>query len=328
MFYYSPLIREANYEEMSGKVPNKLASKKAKAVFFTLLAGCLWGTAFPIIKIGLDTIDPFTFVFWRFLISCVTFVAVMLLLKKFQFKMAYKKIVVFLGIVNGAGYLLQYVGMPYTTVVKAALFINLSAMWVPLLSHKLLGESFSCKKIVGVLLGLVGIVFVSTNLDFSALSGGQLVGDVMLLISGVSWALFMVFNKKLIMGSTSAVFQSMSWVLIFTLLTIVPFSILSGPSLFALSGWAWGGIVYTAIVCWVIPYYLWLEGIKHLSASVSTVLLLSEVVVAVVVSILVLREPLTVFSSIGALLIVMAIVLVSMKDNYFKRKNRNLQLVA
>ena len=80
---------------------------------------------------------------------------------------------------------------------------------------------------------------------------------------------------------------------------------------------AWASIVYTAIVCWVIPYYLWLEGLKHLSASTSTVLLLSEVVVAVVASILVLQEPITVFSSIGALLIVIAIVLVSVKDNYF-----------
>ena len=69
-----------------------------------------------------------------------------------------------------AGYLLQYVGMPYTTAAKAALFINLSAMWVAILSPKLLGENISSKKIAGVLFGLVGIVFVSTNLDFSTLS--------------------------------------------------------------------------------------------------------------------------------------------------------------
>ena len=297
-----------------------LFSSKARAIFFTILAGALWGTSFPIIKIGLNTIDPFAFLFWRFLVSCVTVVAVMLLLKKFQFKIVDKKLVVFLGIANGAGYLLQYVGMPSTTAAKAALFINLSAMWVALLSPKLLGENFTAKKVAGVLFGLVGIVFVSTNLDFSTLSQGQVAGDGLLIISGVIWALFMVYNKKLVMNSTSATFQSMTWVLIFTLLTIVPFTVLSGPGFFALSGWAWAGIVYTAIVCWVIPYYLWLEGLKHLSASVSTVLLLSEVVVAVVASILVLREPITVFSSIGAFLIVIAIVLVSVKDNYFAKK--------
>ena len=63
-----------------------MLSKKSKAIFFTLLAGALWGTSFPIIKIGLETIDPFTFVFWRFLVSAVTLVVIMLALRKLDFK--------------------------------------------------------------------------------------------------------------------------------------------------------------------------------------------------------------------------------------------------
>jgi drug/metabolite transporter (DMT)-like permease len=301
-------------------LPNLTFNQKSKAVVFTILAGVLWGTSFPIIKIGLNTIDPFTFLFWRFLISSVTLVAVMLAFRKLEFKIADKKLLVFLGIANAAGYLLQYVAMNYTTAAKAALFINLSAMWVALLSPKLLGETFSRKKIVGVLVGLMGIVFVSTNLDFSSMGEGQLVADLMLIISGLTWAFFMVYNKKLVMNSTSATFQSMTWVLVFTFLSIVPFTVLSGPGFFELSGWAWLAIVWTAIVCWVLPYYLWLEGLKHLSASTSTVLLLSEVVVAVVASVIVLKEPVTVFSSIGALFIVVAIVLVSVKDKTASRE--------
>jgi drug/metabolite transporter (DMT)-like permease len=292
-------------------LPNPLLTQKNKAVFFTLLAGVLWGTSFPVIKIGLTYIDPFAFVFWRFLVASIALLVTMLLLRKLEFKIADKKLLAFLGIANAVGYLLQYVGMNYTTAAKAALFINLSAMWVALLSPKLLGESFSRKKIVGVLFGLVGIVFVSTNLDFSTFGAGQFVGDFMLICSGVAWALFMVYNKKLIMNSTSTTFQSMTWVLVLTLFTIVPFTLLSGPRFFALTEYAWLAILYTAIVCWVLPYYLWLEGLKHLSASTSTVLLLSEIVVAVILSIVVLKEPVTVFSTIGAFFIVIAIALVS-----------------
>jgi drug/metabolite transporter (DMT)-like permease len=309
-----PAYQKAKDGAMTEKVPNRLFSNKAKAVFFTILAGALWGTSFPIIKIGLNTIDPFTFLFWRFFVSAVTLVAVMLALRKLEFKIADKKLLVFLGITNAAGYLLQYVAMNNTTAAKAALFINLSALWVALLSPKLLGETFSRRKIAGVLVGLTGIVFVSTNLDFSSIGEGQLVADLMLIISGLTWAIFMIYNKKLVMNSTSATFQSMTWVLVLTFLSIAPFGVLSGPGFFALSGWAWLAIAWTAIVCWVLPYYLWLEGLKHLSASVSTVLLLSEVVVAVILSIVVLKEPITVFSTIGAFLIVLAIVLVSLQD--------------
>jgi len=292
-------------------LPKQLFSQKSKAVFYTILAGALWGTSFPIIKIGLATTDPFAFLFWRFLVSSVSLVVVMLLLRKLEFKMADTRLLVFLGIANAAGYLLQYVGMNYTTAAKAALFINLSAMWVALLSPKLLGERFSRTKILGVLIGLVGIVFVSTNLDFQSLMGGQIIGDVMLVVSGVVWAIFMVYNKRLLNSSTSATFQSMTWVLVFTMLSILPFSFLAGNRFFALSWSAWLAVFYMAIVCWVIPYYLWLEGLKHLSASTSTVLLLFEIVVAVALSILVLKEPITVFSTIGAFFVVIAIALVS-----------------
>ena len=306
-----------------------LLSNKAKAVFFTLLAGALWGTSFPIIKIGLKSIDPFTFLFWRFLVSCITLAVVLLLLKKFQFNIADKKLLILLGIANGTGYLLQYVGMPYTTAAKAALFINLSAMWVAILSPRLLGENISPKKVAGVLFGLVGIVFVSTNLDFSSLSQGQLAADALLIISGVTWALFMVYNKKLVMNSTTATFQTMTWVLTITFLSIAPFSVLSGPGFFALSAWAWASIIWTAIVCWVIPYYLWLEGLKYLSASTSTILLLSEIVVAVFASVIILKEPITVFSSVGAFLIVLAITLVSLRDktNTKKKHKSNILLI-
>jgi drug/metabolite transporter (DMT)-like permease len=117
----------------------------------------------------------------------------------------------------------------------------------------------------------------------------------------------------------------MPWVLLATFLFIAPFALLAGPAFFQLSGWAWLAIVWTAIVCWVLPYYLWLEGLKHLSASVATVLLLSEIVVAVILSIVILKEPITIFSTIGAFFIIIAIVLVSVQDKkiYVSKSEKN-----
>lgn len=307
-------------------MPNTVLTQKSKAVFFTILAGILWGTSFPVIKIGLNYVDPFAFVFWRFLVSSVTLLFAVLLLRKLEFRIANKKLLVFLGIANAAGYLLQYVGLNYATAANAALFINLNAMWVALLSPRLLGESFSRKKIVGVLFGLAGIVFVSTNLDFSAFGKGQYLGDIVLISSGIAWALFTIYNKKLVTkSSSSATYQSMTWVLVLTLISIAPFTVLSGTHFLPVTESAWLVIFYTAIVCWVLPYYFWLEGLKHLSASTSTILLLSEIVVAVIISVLVLREPITLFSTIGALFIVIAIALVSLKTNHESGANLDLK---
>ena len=118
---------------------------------------------------------------------------------------------------------------------------------------------------------------------------------MLLIASGFVWALFMIYNQKLVMNSTLATFQSMTWVLALTLVSVMLFTVLSGPGFFNLSGWVWLAIAYTVIVCWVLPYYLWLVGLKYLSASTSTVLLLSEIVVAVIASVIVLKEPITIF---------------------------------
>jgi drug/metabolite transporter (DMT)-like permease len=64
-------------------------------------------------------------------------------------------------------------------------------------------------------------------------------------------------------------------------------------------------------LCWVLPYYLWLKGLQHLSPVTSAIVLLTEIVVAVTISTLFLGEVFTAISGVGAILIVIAILLVS-----------------
>ena len=234
-------------------------------------------------------IDAYLFVFLRFLIASVLMMLILFLTKRFAFPTKQKSLIFFLGLSNGIAYLLQYVGMISTTAAKAALFINLSAIWVALLSPKLLGETLQRRKILGVLAALTGVVFVTTNLDFSVMSEGQLIGDLLLIASGVVWAFFMIYNKTLVMKEND-ILQSLTWILPVTLLPMLPFVFGSAGQIPTLSAQTWIVIVYTAIVCWIIPYYLWLEGLKSISASTSTILLLSEILVAAAVSVLLLGE--------------------------------------
>ncbi len=290
-----------------------LLRKKGRAVFLTILAGVLWGTSFPAIKMGLAYVDTYLFVFLRFSVASLLMLIIMFLTKKLDFGFRQKKLILFLGVANGVAYLLQYLGMNYTSAAKSSLFINLSAIWVALLSPKLLGEKLGGKKILGVASGVVGVLFVTTNLNFSMFNESQLVGDFLLITSGAVWAFFMIYNKKLIMNETS-LFQSMTWMLPATLLPILPFVFFSASNILVLPVEAWLAILYTAIVCWIIPYYLWLEGLKHISASTSTILLLSEILIAVAISAILLKEIVTIVSAVGAFFIIIAIVLVSLRS--------------
>jgi drug/metabolite transporter (DMT)-like permease len=239
---------------------------------------------------------------------------ILLLTKKLDFKLGKKKIIWFLGIINGIAYLLQYIGMNYTTASKSSLLVNLSAIWVAILSPIILKEHLGNKKILGIVLSALGVFLITTNLNFSTLSQGMIWGDLMVLLSGIIWALFTVCNKKFI-TDTKNIFQFTAWILFITVLPLIPFIPLSSNVSLSLPIEAWLAIFYTAIFCWIIPFNLWIRGLKYISTVTSTIILLTEVMVAMIISTIFLKEMLTIISSIGAFIIILAIVLASQNDN-------------
>jgi drug/metabolite transporter (DMT)-like permease len=286
------------------------AETKKKAVLWTVLAGFLWGTSFPSIKIGLQYMTPFSFVFLRFLVASLSMLAVMVVTKNLSFSFNKKRLILLLGIINGTAYLLQYVGMVHALAFASSLFVNLSVVWVALLSPLALKERLSGKKMAGVLVSLVGVVLMTTNLDFASLGTVDIVGNLLVISAGILWAIFIIYNKPLV-EETNNLIQSMTWILLFTMIPLLPIATFSFENVFTLSWNAWLAIIYTAILCWVIPYYFWLKGLKNISAVTSAVVLLTEIIVAVAVSVVLLGEILTVISGIGAVLIIIAILLVS-----------------
>jgi drug/metabolite transporter (DMT)-like permease len=283
---------------------------KKKAILFTVLAGFLWGTSFPAIKIGLQYMEAYTFVFLRFLVASLTMLSVMLLTKNVSFNFNKKRLILFLGVINGVAYLLQYVGMVSALASASSLFVNLSVVWVALLSPVALKERLSVKKVAGVMVSLIGVVLMTTNLDFASLNITDIMGNLLVIGAGILWAVFIIYNKPLV-GESSNMIQSMTWILLFTMLPLLPTAAFSVGSIVYLPLNAWLTIIYTAVLCWVIPYYFWLKGLKHVSPVTSAVVLLTEIIVAVAISSIFLGEAFSVISGVGAIFILIAILLVS-----------------
>lgn len=284
--------------------------KKRKAIILTVLAGVLWGTSFPAIKIGLKYVDAYQFVFLRFFLASLIMFFVLLIKGNLGFEFVKRRRIWFLGIANGVAYLFQYVGMNSTSASKSSLLVNLSAIWVAMLSWLILKERLGIKRGLGILFGILGVFLVTTNLDFQTLGQGAIIGDLLVILSGVVWAFFIVYDKQLV-SNTVDIIQPIAWVLFVTMLPLIPslFFSTSTPSQLPIE--AWLAIAYTAIFCWVIPYYLWSEGLKSISPVNSTLILLTEVLVALAVSSILLNDVLTLISGIGAFFIIAAVVLAS-----------------
>lgn len=284
--------------------------KKRRAIVLTALAGVLWGTSFPAIKIGLNYVDAYMFVFLRFFLASIIMLFVVLVKVGGRFEFEKRRVIWFLGIANGVAYLLQYVGMNSTSASKSSLLVNLSAIWVAILSVLILKERLGTKRALGIFFGILGVFLMTTNLSFQTLGQGAIIGDLLVLLSGVVWAFFTVYNKQLV-SSTRDIIQPITLILFVTLLPLIPSLYFSTSSPFQLPIEAWVAIAYTAIFCWVIPYYLWSEALKSISAVSSTIILLTEVIVSLAVSSIMLPDTFTLISGIGAFSIIVAIVFAS-----------------
>jgi drug/metabolite transporter (DMT)-like permease len=296
------------------RIPDVLADSKKKAVLMTVLAGFLWGTSFPAIKFGLQFMDPYTFVFLRFLIASLTLVLVMLLTRnQLSFKFVKKRLLLFLGVINGVAYLLQYLGMADASASESSLLVNLSVVWVAMLSAGVLKEHLGFKKLAGILLSFFGVILMTTNLEIASIGKSSIVADLLVIAAGFLWAVFIVYNKPLVKAGNNMI-RSMTWLMLFTMLPLLPILPFSAASFASLPLNAWIAILYTGLLCWVVPYYLWLEGLKYISPVTSSVVLLTEILVAMAISAIFLGEALTITSAAGGIFVIIAILLVSITD--------------
>jgi drug/metabolite transporter (DMT)-like permease len=283
---------------------------KTKAFLYTGLAGVLWGTSFPVINVGLNYVDAYMFVFLRFVLASVIMLVVLVATKNIGSEFVRDGTVWFLGIINGVAYLFQYVGMSSTSASVSSLLVNLSAIWVAMLSWLMFKERLGKKRALGIAFGVLGVFLVTTKFDFGSFGQMGLIGDGFVILSGIIWAFFTIYNKKLVSRSSNII-QPITWIILITLLPLAPFLALSKNTPLQLPPQAWLAIAYTAVFCWVIPYYLWSEALKHISAVNSTIILLAEVLVSLAISTSLLHDPFTIVEGAGAILILAAIAFVS-----------------
>jgi drug/metabolite transporter (DMT)-like permease len=284
---------------------------KSKAITVTVLASLIWGTSFPVIKIGLVFLDPYTFALFRLICASITVLVLALLLGRFRPSLFRNRTIWLLGLSNAIGFILEYVGMNYTTASKTSLLVDSDVIIIAILSWFTFKERFSTQMKVSIVTGFIGAILLVTNGNVSELTGGELFGDITVFFAGVAWAFFMVWNKSLISKGVDLI-ALVACVQPVTTLFLVPSALILGSSSIALTGAiGWGAIIWTGVFCSALAYFLWAMGLKLLTVTISAIVLLLEVVWALILSFLFLGESFTMIAAIGAALILASIALAS-----------------
>ncbi len=293
-------------------ISHSQADARSGALGLLILSSILWGSSFVSAKIGLAYIDPFDFVFLRLAIAASVLFVVLVFRRRFRFAALKDRSVWFLGTLNGVAFILQYVGLEFTTAAKTALLVDLNVVIVAILSWWLFQESFGKRKQLGVLLGVVGAAMITTNGDLSNLMGGQLLGDVFVFSAGVVWAFFIVHHKQILLDKDQDAIQLSAIVMIATALVLLPAAIVLGgltSSRIPVQGWEL--VVYMAIACTVLPYAMWIVALKSVTATVASVVGMLEIVAAMIMSWIFLGEVYNTTTLLGALLVLAALFAVT-----------------
>jgi len=288
---------------------------KWKGELSTFLATLFWGSSFVAIKSGLDHIDPIPFVVLRFILATLFFTVIFLAYKKtLKISLLRNRLVYLMAFFNAGGFLFQYIGLDLTSAIKGSLLININVIFVMLIAHFYLKELISATKAISVLGGILGIFLLITEGNLSILTTGSIRGDVIVLMAGACWAFYITLSRKVVREG-ACIFELNYMLVILTTLILLPF--LWGTEV-NLNGSSMIYLIYVAFFCTIVTFMLWTHGLKTISATASSVIMMNEVLFATVMGMVILGERLNVYGYLGAIIMVISIANISLER---KRKS-------
>ena len=192
--------------------------KQWKAELSLVFVTFIWGATFLFTKIGLNDCTPSLYVILRF---CVALIFSLIFFGK-HFKHLNKQILgqgIFLGLLFGGGFLLQTMGLKYTSVSKSAFITGMTVVFTPFAFYLVERKAVALWQKIGVVVATIGL-WLFTKPDISNLN----LGDILTLFSTLFWALYITYMDVFTRGRTE--FRITTQLVMLQLVAATPISII------------------------------------------------------------------------------------------------------
>jgi len=164
--------------------------KAWKAELLLFVITIVWGATFSFTKIGLEFASPFQFTTLRFAIALI--LSLLLWWKSFV-KINKTNFLngSILGLFYAGGFILQTLGLQFTSVTKSAFITGLSVALTPFAYKLIERKKVTLYQWLGIFFVVVGLYFF-TNPEINNIN----IGDLLTLISTFFWAFYLVYMNK------------------------------------------------------------------------------------------------------------------------------------
>ena len=203
------------------------------------------------------------------------------------------------GIAMGINWILLFEAYKYTTVSVATLSYYFAPVIVTIVCPVLFQEKLTGKQILCFVMSTIGLVLITGIGEVG--SGRDFVGILFGLGAAAFYATVILLNKfiKNVEGIHRTFLQFLAAIVI-----LVPYVILtSGVTLGSLDGIGWINLLIVGLVHTGVTYCLYFSSLKELPGQKAAILSYIDPLVAVLISVTVLGEAMTLWQVIGGMLI-------------------------
>ncbi len=280
-----------------------------------LFAVVVWGASFIATKIAVSQISPIAVVWIRFAMGIpILFVAVAAR-KQFAFpkgsEWLYFTLLGFLGI--SFHQWLQSNGLQTAQATTTAWIVATSPAFIAILGWLILKEKLNLLQSSGIVLAMLGVLVVVSKGNFSNISIGNFgtVGDFLILISSVNWAVFSIISRHGLKTHPST--RLTFWVMTigWLITSIAFFADKSYTEIPLLDSRGWWALIFLGIFTTGLAYIAWFDALAQLSSAQTGAFLFIEPLSSMVVAAIVLKEQVTLAAIFGGAIILFGIWLVN-----------------
>lgn len=291
-----------------------LKRSKLVAIIAILLTVVFWGYSFVSTKIILEELPPITIAFFRQLIASIVLI-MFLYIKKLFVKMPIRDVLLLaasslFGIVFY--FLFENIGLKYTTASNASIIVAAVPIFTLISEYFFYKFKVTKRVIACVIISIIGVVLVifeQGSIDFSS---GSTKGNLLMIGAMISWVIYTIICKSFAekyKGIVITAYQMIAASILF-----IPFTIPEISQWHSISTYSLVNLLYLALFCSALAYYLYNLAVKGLGATVSSMFLNLIPVVSIIGGVFVLGERISLLQIGGMLLIMISLFFVGNKE--------------
>ncbi len=280
-----------------------------KSLFHFVLVGILWGIPYLLMKVAVEDFPPAAVVAGRTLIGAAILIPVALYRKKFKGAVLGFKYVAFYALMEMIG--------PWILITTAEQKINsglagLLVSTVPIFATiitSLRGDHsvWQFKRIIGIIVGFIGLILVVGIESLTGTSDLLSIAMVILAAMGYSYAVIMVTSNLPLVDGIAINGLAMAITSVFW----APVAIAQWPSSISMDSAL--SLVALGVLSTAFAFILFFKLMEEIGPARGSLVTYLNTAVAVVLGVIILREPLTAGIIVGLPLVLVGSYLASRK---------------